>query len=57
MHNILTKLPNQEVSFLQLYISTCIDMYFQYAINLRTDDLLSIVTRHFILQLGCLLFY
>jgi len=42
---------------LQLYTSTREDMYFQYVINLRSDDLLLITIRHFILQLGCLLFY
>ena len=42
---------------LQLDTSTREDMYFQYVINLRSEDLLLITTRPFILQLGCLLFY
>ena len=42
---------NEELGLgLQLDTSTREDMYFQYVINLRSDDLLLITTRHFILQ-------
>ena len=42
---------NEELGLgLQLDTSTREDMYFQYVINLRTDDLLLITTKHFILQ-------